>query len=338
MITFIIGNGFDLNLGMKTRYIDVYDSYIKSPSKSKVIENFKAKIDENYENWSDFEMGMAEFAHEFATEDEFVACVRDFKQHMVECLRRQQNIFLDKVNKNNNVSIIAKEILRTTQGFYTGSTPNVTNTINKVISSTAIDVKFITFNYTTVLDTIVDRARTYYHSGVVTWEKPIHIHGTLDNDVVLGVDDITQMNHNFTSGKKLQRAFVKPYFNQNFDDERVRMATTAIFESNVICTFGWSFGKTDATWVKLLKEWLISDEKHHLIVFKFGEYDYPSCNSDERMDKEDEMEDDMTEQLNSSETEIAGIYDRIHMPIGYKIFNFEINDSKKVEEKVLITV
>ena len=56
------------------------------------------------------------------------------------------------------------------------------------------------------------------------------------------------------------------------------------------------------------------------------------------MDKEDEMKDDMIEQLNFSETEIAGIYDRIHMPIGYKIFNFEINGYKKVEEKVLITV
>ena len=36
-VTFLIGNGFDLNLGMKTRYTDMYDSYIKSESKSTVI-------------------------------------------------------------------------------------------------------------------------------------------------------------------------------------------------------------------------------------------------------------------------------------------------------------
>jgi hypothetical protein len=28
-ITFILGNGFDLNLGLKTRYTDFYPEYIK---------------------------------------------------------------------------------------------------------------------------------------------------------------------------------------------------------------------------------------------------------------------------------------------------------------------
>lgn len=46
MITFIIGNGFDLNLGMKTRYRDVYDSYVTSPSKSEVIGVFDLSISE----------------------------------------------------------------------------------------------------------------------------------------------------------------------------------------------------------------------------------------------------------------------------------------------------
>ena len=42
MITFIIGNGFDLNLGNR----DVYDSYVTSPSKSEVIGVFDLSISE----------------------------------------------------------------------------------------------------------------------------------------------------------------------------------------------------------------------------------------------------------------------------------------------------
>lgn len=45
-ITFMIGNGFDLHLGMKTRFIDMYDGYIKSASKDDVIRNFKKHLKE----------------------------------------------------------------------------------------------------------------------------------------------------------------------------------------------------------------------------------------------------------------------------------------------------
>ena len=38
---YIIGNGFDLNLGMKTRYTDMYDSYINSESSNEIIAQFK---------------------------------------------------------------------------------------------------------------------------------------------------------------------------------------------------------------------------------------------------------------------------------------------------------
>ena len=61
-VTFIIGNGFDIGLGMKTRYGDVYDEYVKTPSATEVIKAFKKDLSQRtpYDKWSDFEMGMAE--------------------------------------------------------------------------------------------------------------------------------------------------------------------------------------------------------------------------------------------------------------------------------------
>lgn len=43
-VTFIIGNGFDIGLGMKTRYSDVYDEYVKTPSATEVIRAFKEEL------------------------------------------------------------------------------------------------------------------------------------------------------------------------------------------------------------------------------------------------------------------------------------------------------
>ena len=50
-ITWIIGNGFDFNIGLKTRYTDFYKVYtIVRPGDNAVIQRFKIEIlkDEAY--------------------------------------------------------------------------------------------------------------------------------------------------------------------------------------------------------------------------------------------------------------------------------------------------
>ena len=54
-VTFLIGNGFDLGIGLKTAYSDFYNVYCKSDSNdSLAVKKFKSEIQGNYENWSDF--------------------------------------------------------------------------------------------------------------------------------------------------------------------------------------------------------------------------------------------------------------------------------------------
>ena len=57
-ITFLIGNGFDVNLGLKTQYTDFYPTYLeanKSLPDESCIKKFCKQIEGNYETWSDFE-------------------------------------------------------------------------------------------------------------------------------------------------------------------------------------------------------------------------------------------------------------------------------------------
>ena len=47
-ITFLVGNGFDLNLGLKTKYTDFYPSYL-----AKGYNDILAKeIEDNDKNWA----------------------------------------------------------------------------------------------------------------------------------------------------------------------------------------------------------------------------------------------------------------------------------------------
>ena len=213
-ITFLIGNGFDMNLGMKTRYTDMYDSYINSKSSNEVIAQFKKdlKKDEHkhYENWSDFEMGMAFYARNFSNESDFVACIRDFKTHMVKWLKNEEVGFAKTILPNNK---IGNEMVKSIESFYVGSTPNVKYTIEDIIfQENHCDCNFITFNYTFALDAIIARTSKLFNANKMTYaiHEPIHIHGDLENDVVLGVDNKDQINSFFRTTRKTNLAFIKP--------------------------------------------------------------------------------------------------------------------------------
>ena len=68
---FLIGNGFDLSCGMKTRYTDMYKDYCKTnEGDSTLIKQFKQDISNNeYDTWADFELGMADYVSKLSNEN-----------------------------------------------------------------------------------------------------------------------------------------------------------------------------------------------------------------------------------------------------------------------------
>ena len=56
-ITFLIGNGFDLNLNLNTRYSDFYKYYMEHNPNDLLSKS----IEKDYEMWSDLEIGLGKF-------------------------------------------------------------------------------------------------------------------------------------------------------------------------------------------------------------------------------------------------------------------------------------
>lgn len=92
-ITFMIGNGFDLNCGVKCRFKDAYSVYCETPSENILVASFKQEIDENIEDWGDFEVAMANHFSTFDSEEDFIYCLRDFKKFLVEYLENEEKNF-----------------------------------------------------------------------------------------------------------------------------------------------------------------------------------------------------------------------------------------------------
>ena len=324
-ITFIIGNGFDLGLGMKTKFTDVYDGYVNSPNSSETIARFKAELkrnsDNNYEKWSDFEMGMASYAQTLETENELVECIRDFKSYMVEHLQNENQKMIDLLKSITNALGIIQELNRSFENFYDGLTQNDISSLKYIMQKGKAVRNYITFNYTTILEALLALKFNHYH---VIENQPIHIHGKLGSDIVMGIDNDEQLiQTKFSLTRKGRRAFVKTRFNDEFDGDRVEAAQKMISESSIICVYGFSMGESDETWVKAISNWLLSDDNHHLVVYQYDTPKCNPCNYDEIMEIEDDRKELLLNRLGINND---AILDQIHIPIGRDIFNFSFKE------------
>ena len=319
----MIGNGFDLRLGMKTKFSDMYEDYLSKEPPTDVIRRFKEalRLDApRYETWGDFEIAMAQYASNFSSENELVSCVRDFKDHMGNHLRKEQFALIEYINSNSGALACAKEMERSMHAFHEGQTPNVINAIEALGDLHHAYFKFITFNYTNLLSQILQYRNGYYKDG--DDNLPIHVHGRLDTDVVLGIDSVSQLGelpYNLT--RRGERAFIKPSFNSMFDSARVKAAAKTLKESEVICIYGMSLGQSDKTWVNIIYEWLTENPNHHLVYFKYLDQQFSALRRDEMMDIEDDQRDELLKKLCDSEV-LDGLENQVHIPIGYDIFNF----------------
>ena len=205
--------------------------------------------------------------------------------------------------------------------FFCGQTPNVTNVIQKSLSSlNGVQYSFVVFNYTTVLDYIIGARRARNGSPNI---DVVHIHGRIGSDVVLGVDNIDQLEKmSYSITNKLERTFIKPYFNQSYDNARLEKAIDMVVESNVICVYGMALGESDRMWIDALVQWLKADEENHLVYYAYSEKDYSGIYPDEVMDDEDELKMQLLNRICKDASDVPAIINRVHIPIGQSLFNF----------------
>lgn len=333
-ITFLIGNGFDLNCGLKTSYKDVYVGYCETPSQSDLIREFKEDIEDDLkqnkggklERWGDFEVAMADYMKKFKSEQEFLTCLRDFKNYLNQYLLTVDSEFGEIINYIRDSLYV--EMKNSFLGFYKGINNNTTYDIeNQQISMSGDRIpshyKAIIFNYTSAFEKLCNiRNKDGFSLPHV---DITHIHGVLNSNVVLGMDSSSQLKDlKFKLSSKGKRAFDKNFFNESFDRRRKRAALDAINGSDVICVFGMSLGISDLTWRKILLNWISKNNQAHLFIYKHHMSDIKVWSADEKMDYEEDAKNDLL--LNDWNIDIGAMdsyFDRIHIPCGKNIFNIK---------------
>lgn len=251
-ILHIIGNGFDLNLEIKTSYSDFYEYYNLVENKNPEVIKLKDEILKKRENWSDLELAFGKYTKNIEGLLKLDKIADDLRESLGDYLEEQENQFdFTKIDKDKlfNYLCFPEKILPTTDR----------NEISSYISqyrSLTWTLDIFTFNFTRTIEKIIDSESIrnipigkHYNNNPITLRAIEHIHGYTDDMMVLGVNDISQVaNEVFHNDLNALEQIVKINANKANKHNVDNVFEQRIKSANLICIFGSSIGDTDNYW------------------------------------------------------------------------------------------
>lgn len=272
-ILHIIGNGFDLNLGLKTSYKDFYDYYNSVESTKKSIIDLKKNISSNFKNWSDLELALGQYTDEIKTIDQFDEIFEDIGEELGKYLIIEERKFdSGKINREKFFENLVKPEI-----FLPLAESNQIIAHKNNFANRNWNVDIFTFNYTKVIERIVGESKNIkigHHIKnpfIVKLKEIEHIHGYADDRMVLGVNDTSQLkNKDFHKSIDVLEAIVKEKCNKAYGHTIDNNFKAKILNADLICIFGASLGDTDNIWWETIGERL-EKTRIPVIIFTKGE-------------------------------------------------------------------
>ena len=275
-ITYLIGNGFDLHLGMKTSPRDFLQNFIeenKDSANRAASELARTIQSEGIETWADFEMQLGKHSSHFINTE---SSINEYLEQ-VEALEVGLHQWLSKEN-----ATVTDDFLEETAWDIFSSFADVESILTAdgvhVIDRTGPDdtLNFLCFNYTSAFSraweiaaagTVATTTRLFRLTG------PIHPHGTLGTFLVCGVDGNDQISNNsLRENRRVKEALIKEDMQRadsfNFDLD----AMEVIRQSDIVCIFGMSLGHSDRRWWSHIATNLAnpSSPLHQLVILSYN--------------------------------------------------------------------
>lgn len=272
-ILYLIGNGFDLNLGLRTSYKDFYNYYKSIESTIDSINKLRKNISSNYNNWSELELALGQYTDELHSIVEFDEVFENIGEELGKYLKNEENGF-EVSNINSEVFF---ENLVKPEMFLSIADNNKIIEYKNNYSHKDWNIDIFTFNYTTIIEKIIGMTfglNIGHHirdKNIVTLGDVKHIHGFADKQMVLGVNDISQLkNKDFHQNIDVLEAIVKEKCNIAYGHTIDSLFKTKISQADFIVIFGSSLGDTDNIWWEQIGKRL-STSQIPLIIFTKGE-------------------------------------------------------------------
>lgn len=346
-ITFLIGNGFDRALGLKTGYSHFYEWYCAKKSDSDVINEFRESIDADIkctdENttklWSDAELGLAKVTEKYSIDD-FIICCEDMHDMLIEYLTDQDKKFSDA---DENFPQIVQTFSSQLKEFQQDMKP----TEKKLFAKMRGDnqeydsiINVVTLNYTDTCDKIHKalsakalsswNLRGYMH--YLKMGKIVHAHGYVDNFPILGVCNPKLIaNQQYLDNPAFRTLMIKhesiKAVGETWRDDTYGLVNN----STIVCIFGASLGESDSDYWQYIATWLNGSVNRRLVIF-WHDTNVKNTNISyyQRFITEQKVQDKFLAFTNFDENGRERLRDRIHVVINAPRM-FVIPDELKVK-------
>ena len=282
-VVYLIGNGFDLNLGLKTSYNDFYTYYLNIESNDIQIAQLKEHLKHDkdnegrYQYWSDLEIAMGEYTKNFDSLEVMEKVYNDLNDNLRDyIISIVQSGIQDDIDKNKLKTDLAhperylREIFKEEFRSYT-----------KKWETHTYETYIISFNYTNTIEVILNMKGTM-EIGQTIYNRSnhlypiIHIHG-LFNAPLIGLNDASQIRNDlFRNDVDVQEFLLKPKINEAVGHLNDRKSLNHISQANLIYLFGVSLGETDKLWWEAVGERLKYDCKIFYFVYNPNEHPRPN--------------------------------------------------------------
>ena len=251
-ILYILGNGFDKAQGMATSYPEFYDYLMEnSDNCSNMMQLLKKEIKKDKELWSDMEVAFGHLTSKIKSAEDLDELYFELNEYLQEYLKSEENKFIPTTNlktKFSNDFLVPSKNLEPLdkQRFL-----SYANTLQK-----GKEIYVMNLNYTNTLEKLLSLNENSYSKNFNNTDilrDIIHLHGRLNDSIIIGVDNETQIdNMDFRSNQNVRDLLIKEESNVAMKEIRHITSKSYIDKANIIILYGVSLGKTDERWWKLI--------------------------------------------------------------------------------------
>lgn len=292
-ITYLIGNGFDRNMGLSTSFSDFLEDFLKEVEdddpeiekfkediRKRELDDRKAKRDTTL--WSSAELAFGEYTDDVAKEPGGTA-ERFSRRHQNFC--RQLAAYLQKQEARVSMEGREQAFVQALLDFRTGLTrvqrQAVDEALNRIGGGYVINV--LDFNYTEPIDAVIKAIRSgkasvgrRQHNGREMSNEirmPVHVHGTTKRHMVLGVAGDSQIKNLelFADASPIyKQSLIKQQTNALCQDRTDELGRDIIKNSDLIYIYGMALGDTDEMWWRRIVQAMRSRQNLHVFIYGYG--------------------------------------------------------------------
>ena len=259
-ITCLLGNGFDMGLGLKTSYRDFLEEFTSNEVNATASKKWLIqKIRHSGANWSDAEaaFGKLDFSSKGKdVEGFYLDCIRDFQSELKSYLLTEQcRLDIPREQQGTIAQAFFGKLINALR-FDVDSAIKA-KVQDRIDAADLIEFNFVNFNYTQTLEMVI---------GWKSGSKPIdvgylkdtgarlvlsevcHPHGKLDGEMVFGVSDVSQVVDPEMASLASEDGYLIKDKMLGGNERDYNRAKELMLRSDIIFLFGLSYGATDKNW------------------------------------------------------------------------------------------